>query len=97
MSSAEDGLEDDDGQDGDPWDREEMLSSIDAAIEEVTYKIENGRIRDPEREKIRLKQYRALGYLLRTKRKIVNDVQLVEMNEELDELKEAREEGDLFL
>lgn len=79
------------------WDRADMLASVDAAIEEVERKIENGRVRDPEREKIRIKQYRALGYLLRTKRKIVNDKQLVDMDERLSELEEARSEGDLFL
>jgi hypothetical protein len=83
--------------DPDPWDREDMLRSVDAAIEEVERKIENGRVRDPEREKIRVKQYRALGYLLRTKRKIVNDKQLVEMDERVSDLEEARAEGDLFL
>lgn len=81
----------------DEWDREDMLRSVDAAIDEVERKIEEGRVRDVDREKIRIKQYRALGYLLRTKRKIVNDLQLVRMGEKLEELEEARAEGDLFL
>lgn len=69
-------------------DYDTMLTQLDGAIEELTDKIENGRIRDPERDKVRLKQYRTLGYLIRTKRKVLEDTTLQELERRLDELEE---------
>lgn len=74
--------------DSDPDDREEMLKTVDRVIEEVERKIENGRVRSPENEKVRIKQYRALGYLLRTKRKILRDAELEEMWAIIEELQD---------
>jgi hypothetical protein len=76
--------------DGDPEPdaRGEMIQSVDRAIAEVERKIESGRIRDSEREKVRIKRKRALGYLLRTKRKILRDKELEEMWEIIEDLKE---------
>lgn len=68
-----------------------MLDQLDSAIEELTSKIENGRIRDPETEKVRIKYYRTLGYLLRTKRKILEDATLEELEAEIEALKTARD------
>lgn len=69
---------------GDHYDA--MIASVDSVIEEVEYQIEKGRIRDPERDKVRVKQYRALGYLLRTKQKVLRDRELAEMWEVIEEL-----------
>ena len=74
----------------DDYDR--MLATIDDAIEELSDKIENGRIRDPERDKVRLKQYRTLGYLIRTRRKVMQDATLQDLEAEIQELKA---DGDL--
>jgi len=68
-----------------------MLEQLDNAISELTEKIENGRIRDPERDKVRLKMYRTLGYLIRTKRKVLEDKTLEDLEAEIQELKEASE------
>jgi len=75
--------------DGDPEPdpRDEMIQSVDRAIAEVVRKIGSGRIRDPEREKVRIKRKRALGYLLLTKRKILRDKELEELWEIIDDLK----------
>jgi len=75
--------------DPEPDPRDEMIASVDAVIEEVQYKIENGRVRSPENEKVRVKQYRALGYLLRTKRKILRDKELEEMWEIIEDLQDS--------
>jgi len=71
-------------------DYDTMLTQLDGAIEELTEKIENGRIRDPERDKVRLKQYRTLGYLIRTKRKVLEDTTLQELEQRLAELEEGQ-------
>jgi uncharacterized membrane protein len=72
-------------------DYDDMLAELDKAIAELTEKIENGRIRDPERDKVRIKQYRALGYLIRTKQQVLEDVTLQELEAEIEELKAAGE------
>jgi len=69
-------------------DYDTMLTQLDGAIEELTDKIENGRIRDPKRDEVRLKQYRTLGYLIRTKRKVLEDTTLQELEQRLAELEE---------
>ncbi len=66
---------------------DEMLEDLDRAIGELTEKIENGRIRDAERDKVRVKQYRALAYLIRTKQQVLEDVTLQELEAEIEELK----------
>jgi hypothetical protein len=68
-------------------DYDDMLAELDKAISELTDKIENGRIRDPERDKVRVKQYRALGYLIRTKQQVLEDVTLQELEAEIERLK----------
>ena len=73
---------------------EAMLETINGTIAELTDRIENGRIRDVETEKVRIQQYRALAYLIRTKQSIVEDKTLDELAEEIDELKAEREEAD---
>ena len=71
---------------------DEMLQQLDDAIDELSDKIENGRIRDPKRDKVRLKQYRTLGYLIRTRRKVMQDATLQDLEAEIQELKA---DGDL--
>jgi len=70
-----------------------MLEQLDAAIGEIGDKIESGRIRDAEKEKVRIQYYRALGYLIRTKRKVLEDKTLEDLEAEIQELKDAREDG----
>ena len=72
-------------------DYDDMLRTIDDAVEELSDKIENGRIRDPERDKVRLKMYRTLGYLIRTRRQVMEDATLQELEAEIEEMKADRE------
>lgn len=69
-----------------------MLEQLDKAIGEIVEKVENGRIRDPEHEKVRIQYYRALGYLVRTKRQVLENKTLEDLEVEIQELKEARED-----
>lgn len=64
-----------------------MLEQLDGAIEEITDKIESGRIRNPEHEKVRVKYCRSLGYLVRTKRQVLEDKTLDELAAEIEEMK----------
>jgi len=75
----------------DTADYDEMLETLDVAIAEARRKIETGRIRDPEREKVRCKQWRSLGYLINVRRQVANDRDLQELAEEIEALKEQYE------
>ena len=79
-----------DAQDVSTADYDEMLATLDVAIEEARRKIENGRIRDVDREKARVKQWRALGYLINVRRQVANDRDLEALAEEIEELKTDR-------
>lgn len=68
-----------------------MLEQLDRTIDEISEKIESGRIRDAEKEKVRIQYYRALGYLIRTKCKVLEDKSLDELADEIEELKADRE------
>ena len=71
-------------------DYDEMLATLDIAIDEARRKTENGRIRDVDREKARVKQWRALGYLINVRRQVANDRDLEALAEEIEELKTDR-------
>lgn len=64
-----------------------MLDQLDDAIDEITEKIESGRIRKPETDKVRIQYYRALGYLVRTKRQVLEDKTLEELATEIEAMK----------
>jgi soluble cytochrome b562 len=66
-----------------------MLDTIDVAIDEAKRKIEEGRVRNPENEKVRVKQWRALGYLINIRRQVANDRDLEELASEVERLKAA--------
>jgi MoaA/NifB/PqqE/SkfB family radical SAM enzyme len=65
---------------------------IDTAIEETLRKIESGRVYDAQNESVRIKRKRALGYLVRTKLKVIEARELEELEERLSEL-EATQNG----
>lgn len=70
---------------------DQMLKQLDVGIDEIRETIENDNLDDPEREQIRIRQYRTLGYLIRTKRQVLKDKTLEELAEEVAELKEQRD------
>lgn len=67
-----------------------MLSSLDAAIEQARDKIENGRVYDEEKEKVRVKWIRALAYAINVRRQVTVDRDLEELADEVDRLKEEQ-------
>lgn len=89
-ASATDGV----GDDLDAADYDGMLEVLDAAIEEAKYKVENGRVRSPENEKVRIKWIRALAYTVNVKRQVANDRDLQELAEEVEALKTQYGEED---
>jgi len=72
-------------------DYDEMLDTLDVAIEECRRKIEEGRIRDVDREKARVKQWKALGYLINVRRQVAHDRDLEELAAEVERLKAGHE------
>lgn len=78
---------------GDEYDR--MIAAIDAALDEALYKIAgDGRLRDVDTEKVRVKYLRAIGYLVSQRRQLVEDVEkqeLIDRIAELEELADRRE------
>lgn len=76
-----------------PTDYESMLDTLDVAIDEAQRKIENGRVRDAEREKVRIKWVRCLAYAINVRRQVANDRDLEELAERIDALEAMRGGG----
>lgn len=76
-----------DGPDVSTADYDRMLDDLDVAIAEARRKIDEGRVRDPEREKVRCKQWRALAYLINVRRQVANDRDLESLAGEIEDLK----------
>lgn len=70
-----------------PPDYQEMLDTLDTAIEEAQRKIESGRVYDAENEKVRIKWIRALAYAINVRRQVTADRDLEELAEEVERLK----------
>lgn len=75
-----------------PPSREQMLRFLNVGIQEALHKIENGRIRKPENEKVRIQWLKALGYLANSYRKLLNDRDLDELAGRVEKLEEAKNE-----
>lgn len=67
-----------------------MLGRLDSMIQEIEDKIENGRIRKPEHDRTRIQYYKAVGYLVRSQLKVIEQRDLREMEERLEALEERR-------
>jgi hypothetical protein len=70
-----------------------MLDTLDVAIEEAQRKIENGRVRSPENEKVRIKWIRALAYTINVRRQVATDRDLEELADQVDVLSEELEDS----
>ena len=92
-TDASTGASNDTGEDLDPTDYDAMLDTLDVAIDEARYKVENGGVRSPENEKVRIKWDRALAYAVNVRRQISNDRELQELAEEVEALKSEYEEN----
>lgn len=70
---------------------DEMLEELDTAIEAASAKVESGRVYDSDNEQTRIQWIRALGYLMRTKRQILDDRDRAAMIREIREIEELSE------
>lgn len=76
--------------DGPLAEREDILRMLEDAMDEAHRKVESGRVRDAENEKVRQGWFRVLGYLAGQHRQVIKDKEIEEMQEELELIKEAQ-------
>lgn len=69
---------------------EELARSLRTVREELIRKIENGRVRDEEKERVRIKRARTLAYVVSEERKLKKVRELEGLREEVDEIKAER-------
>lgn len=104
MSADRDDVEADGGdEEVETMGRAEVLSLLEAGLREAHRKVESGRVRDAENEKVRQGWIKALGYIAGQYRQVEKDRELEELAAEverlqgledrLDELAEARRSG----
>ncbi|MFC5973806.1 hypothetical protein ACFPYI_20975 [Halomarina salina] len=84
-------MTDDDPPGDPPPDIDDILSLLEAGIREAHRKVENGRVRDAENEKVRIKWIRALAYSAGQYRQLLRDKELEELNDRIEELEEQQQ------
>jgi hypothetical protein len=67
-------------------DRERMLELLEDGIREAHRKIESGRVKDPENEKVRIRWVRALSTSVSTYRKLRRDADLDELKKRIERI-----------
>jgi hypothetical protein len=71
-------------------DYEIMLDKLDSSIDILQDKIENGRIKDPDKEKVRVRYHKELRQTIATRLEVVEQRDLQDMAETVEELKAER-------
>jgi hypothetical protein len=69
-------------------DRERMLELLEDGIREAHAKVQNGRVRDPEREQVRIKWIRALSYSVAQYRKLRKDADLDKLEKRIERIED---------
>lgn len=69
-----------------PKNRDEILELLESGVEEAARKVENGRVRDPENEKVRQGWIKTLCRAAREYRLLLNDLEEANHEERLAEL-----------
>jgi hypothetical protein len=77
----------------DEIDRKVVLKMLESALGEAHRKIDSGRVRDEEKEKVRQKWCRTLGYLAGQFRQLKNDKEIEGLKERIERLEQQREHG----
>jgi hypothetical protein len=72
-----------------PYDRDKVLSILSNVIRKLDEKLENGRIVNPDNEKIRIQYYKALIYSMDIFNKILKDKQIDNLQDELESIRLA--------
>ena len=67
---------------------ESMIERCDTALDELERKIEKGRVRDPESERVRAQWVSTMSTMLRTKRQLIEAKQVDELADRIAELEE---------
>jgi len=93
MSTDASGGASEDAADPGVADYDAMLDTLDVAIAECRRKIEEGRVRDAENEKVRIKRIRALAYTVNVRRQVANDRERAEVEKRLSRLEEQQGVG----
>jgi hypothetical protein len=67
-------------------DRERMLELLEDGIREAHRKVETGRVKDPENEKVRIRWVRALSASVSAYRKLRKDADLDELEDRIERI-----------
>jgi hypothetical protein len=70
-------------------DRKDVLSDLDEAMDEAFRKFTNGRVRNPENEKVRIQWFRAYVYAAATRRQLVSDIEEAEHEDRIEHLEQT--------
>ena len=70
-------------------DRKDVLGNLDEAMDEAFRKFTNGRVRNPENEKVRIQWFRAYVYAVATRRQLVSDIEEAEHEDRIARLERA--------
>lgn len=70
-------------------DRDMLLGALGEAIENLRYKCNKGKIKNPRTETVKVNYYRALIYSISTYNAILKDKDLDKLEAKIDELKKA--------
>lgn len=65
-----------------------MIDTCDTAIDELERKIETGRVRDCDKERVRIQRVSTLSTMLRTKKQLIEASRINELAERVAELEE---------
>lgn len=71
--------------------RESILTNLHEAIETLHHKAINGRVTNPENEKVRIQWFKALAYTCSVYNQIQKDVELDELKDEIKKLQKQIE------
>jgi len=69
-----------------PATREQALKWLEVGLKEALHKVESGRIRKPENERVRIRWVKALGYLINSYRQLLKDQDLDSLAERISDL-----------
>lgn len=70
--------------------RDEILDDLRLARRELSRKLDEGRVRDAENERVRVKQARALAYVANVELDAIEAEYLEELQEDLNEIKASQ-------
>lgn len=71
-------------------DYDAMLEKLDSSIEILQHKIEDGRIKDPDKEKVRVRYHKELRQTVATRLEVVEQRDLDDMADTIEEIKDRQ-------